>query len=97
MSSKAVFNMCVAASPSADAWWLVNPDAEPEPDALAHMLALITDDEADAAGGTLCLPDGQVQGHGGRFRPWLARAGSIGHGSPVAARPDPAAVERGMN
>jgi N-acetylglucosaminyl-diphospho-decaprenol L-rhamnosyltransferase len=91
------FNRCVAATPDADAWWLVNPDAEAEPEALGHMLKLLANGEADAVGGTLCLTGGRVQGHGGRFRPWLARAESIGHGSLVTDAVDRADVEREMN
>jgi N-acetylglucosaminyl-diphospho-decaprenol L-rhamnosyltransferase len=48
-------------------------------------------------GGTITLPDGRVQGHGGRFRPWLARAESIGHGERGDDPPDPARVEARMN
>lgn len=91
------FNVCVAATPDADAWWLVNPDAEPEPDALTRMVAVLAAGEADAVGGSICLSDGRVQGHGGRFRPWLARAESIGHGTPVDVRPDRATIEAAMN
>lgn len=91
------FNRCVEASPAADLWWLVNPDAEPEPDALAIMLERFARGDCDAVGATLCRPDGSVQGHGGRFRAFLARAESIGHGDPLSLSPDAAAVERDMN
>jgi N-acetylglucosaminyl-diphospho-decaprenol L-rhamnosyltransferase len=91
------FNLCVAAAPSADAWWLVNPDAEPEPEALHRMLTILNSGEADAVGGSLCLADGRVQGHGGHFRTWLARAESIGHGTSVESLPERAAVEAKMN
>lgn len=91
------FNRCVAASPDADLWWLINPDCEPEPEALAAMLARLGEGDCDAVGATLYHGDGKVQGHGGRFRPLLARAESIGHGDPVSCSPAPGTVEREMN
>lgn len=91
------FNRCVEASADAEAWWLVNPDCVPDPGALAAMLARLAIGDCDAVGGTILLPDGTVQGHGGHFRPLLARAESIGHGTSGASSPDPASVEDTMN
>jgi N-acetylglucosaminyl-diphospho-decaprenol L-rhamnosyltransferase len=91
------FNRCVRAAPDADAWWLVNPDAQPNPDALSVMLARLQMGDCGLVGGTLYLPDGRVQGHGGRFHGWLARSESIGHGSPAIDMPDDRAVETKMN
>lgn len=90
-------NRCLAARPDAGAWWVLNPDSAPEPDAMAHLQARIAAGSADAVGGTIYLPDGRVQGHGGRWRPWLARAESIGHGSPATLPVDAEAVEAQMN
>lgn len=91
------FNTCLAAATEADAWWLVNPDAEPEPDALPLMIERLARGDADAVGGTILLGDGRVQGYGGRFRPWLARAESIGHGEAYDPGIDARAVEARMN
>lgn len=90
-------NRCIEARPDADVWWVVNPDAEPSPDAMALLVARLLEGDADAVGCTLYWPDGRVQAHGGRWRPWLARAESIGHGSPIAVIPDASTVEREMS
>lgn len=91
------FNRCVEATDTADGWWLVNPDCEPEPSALAALIARLAVGDCDAVGGTILRPDGTVQGYGGRFRPMLARAESIGHGTPAADLPHQATVEGAMN
>ncbi len=91
------FNRCLDAAPDADAWWLVNPDAEPESDALALMLARLARGDCNAVGATLLLGDGRVQAFGGRFNSWMARAVSIGHGAPGSSVPDPAGIEGRMN
>ena len=61
------FNVCVRATLDADAWWLVNPDAEPEPEALERMVAVLAAGEADAVGGSLCLSAGGCRGMAGIF------------------------------
>ena len=32
-------NRCIAEAPDADAWWILNPDTEPHPDAMARYVA----------------------------------------------------------
>lgn len=88
------FNRCIAEAPAADAWWLLNPDTRPEPGALAAMLARLARGDCEATGGTLLLGNGRVQAYGGRFRSWLARAESIGHGSAYDPSVDAASIER---
>jgi N-acetylglucosaminyl-diphospho-decaprenol L-rhamnosyltransferase len=90
-------NVCLAATPEADAWWVLNPDTEPYPDAMARLVARLGAGDCQAVGSTLHLPSGKVQSHGGRWEPWLARAVSIGHGSELDGKPDPAAIERRQN
>jgi N-acetylglucosaminyl-diphospho-decaprenol L-rhamnosyltransferase len=86
-------NVGMRARPNADAWWVVNPDTEPDPDAMGALVARLRDGDVDGVGGTLYLGDGRVQGHGGHWRSWFARAESIGHGSPLAAVPEREHVE----
>ena len=74
-------NTCIGETPLADAWWVLNPDTEPHPDALTHLVARIQRGDCDAAGGTILFSDGTVESYGGRWHPWLARAESIGYGS----------------
>ncbi len=90
-------NICLAQVPDADAWWVLNPDTEPEAQALAAMVDRLDRGDCDAVGCLLYRPDGRVQSYGGRWRPWLARAESIGIGRPVSEPVDVAAVERSQN
>jgi GT2 family glycosyltransferase len=86
-------NACLAATPSADAWWVLNPDTAPEPGALAALVERLAVGDCQAVGGTLVRPDGLVQSYGGRWRGWLARAESIGRGATLDEWVDAAAVE----
>jgi GT2 family glycosyltransferase len=87
-------NQCIAASPTADAWWILNPDTEPAPDALAALVKRLEQGDVQAVGGTLYFPDGRVQSYGGIWRSWFARAVSIGLGSAPETLPDAARIER---
>lgn len=87
-------NLCLAASTHADAWWILNPDTRPQPQALAALLERVGQGDVCAAGGTLYWPDGRVQGHGGRWRSWMARAVSIGNGDALATSIDAEWVEQ---
>lgn len=73
-------NRCIQAAPAVDAWWVLNPDTRPAPGALAAMVARLAAGDCQAVGCTLRLTDGAVQSHGGLWRPWLARAVSLGMG-----------------
>lgn len=88
-------NRCIAARPDAGAWWIVNPDARPAPDAMALLLAALSDGRTDAVGGTLLRDDGRVQAYGGRWEGRIARAVSIGSGERFdpAAAPDAATLD----
>ena len=90
-------NVCLAAAPDADAWWVLNPDAAPQPGAMAALLARLARGDCDAAGCTVYLPGDIVQSHGGVWQTRIGRAVSIGNGSPLAERPQPAEVERRQN
>lgn len=90
-------NRCLEETPNADAWWVLNPDTEPYPDALALQVGRLAKGDCEAVGCTIHLPDGRVQSHGGRWSGWLARAVSMGHGTPLTPAPDPVVVERDQN
>ena len=89
-------NHGIAASQEADAWWVLNPDTEPEPQALSALVDRLARGDCEAVGCTVYLPDRTVQSHGGAWRGWMARAVSIGHGTPLDEAADPRAVERGQ-
>ncbi|WP_312162792.1 glycosyltransferase family 2 protein [Phenylobacterium sp.] len=87
-------NVGLRETPSADAWWVLNPDTLPGPESLARLAARLAEGDCEAVGNTVYLPGGRVQSHGGRWRPWLARAVSIGHGTAHGGAVDKAQVER---
>lgn len=73
-------NLGIAETPDADGWWVLNPDTEPAPGALSHLVERLEAGTCDAVGGVLRFPDGSVQSLGGHWRRWAARAVSIGYG-----------------
>ena len=86
-------NACIRAAANADAWWILNPDTKPHPQALARMVERLERGDCDAVGSVLHWSDGTVQSYGGRWRPWLARAVAIGMGQSLSDPVDQAAVE----
>jgi len=90
-------NVCLAQTPDADAWWILNPDTGPSPGAMAALIGRLAHGDCEAVGSTLHFPDGRVQSHGGLWRPWFARAVSIGFGEPLDRLPDPGAIEQRQN
>lgn len=90
-------NRCMQSRPNADAWWILNPDTCPAPDALRALAAKLEDGSCDAAGGVLRLPDGVNQAYGGYWSPLSGRAITIGRGTPWSDPIDSAWVERRQN
>lgn len=90
-------NICVEQTPGADAWWILNPDTEPGCETMARLAARLRVGDCDAVGSTIYLPDGRVQSHGGRWRGWLARAESMGHGSQLSDHPRTTDIEERQN
>jgi GT2 family glycosyltransferase len=90
-------NVCIENSRDADAWWILNPDTVPAPDALEQLVRKLGDGSCDAAAGVMFYPDGTIESYGGRWRPWMGRAESIGHGRPVSDPIDPDWVRRQLS
>jgi GT2 family glycosyltransferase len=86
-------NLGMAAAPDADAWWVLNPDTEAEPQALAQLVARLRRGDVEAVGGVVYLPADRVQNYGGRWRALIARPVALGHGRPVAEPVEAAPVE----
>ena len=97
MGFAAGVNRCIEESEDADAWWVLNPDTQPDSDALGAVVARLEAGDCDAVGCTLYFPDGRVQSHGGRWQSWLARSVSIGLGSSVKTAPNADAIEANQN
>lgn len=90
-------NLAMDNSAEAEAWWILNPDTKPDPRALAELVARLSLGDCDAVGGILHFADRRIQGLGGAWQHWLARAVSIGHGSSLDTPVEQAAVEQQMN
>ncbi len=86
-------NRAMAAAAEADGWWVLNPDTQPTPDALAALVERAAKGDVAVVGGTLVGGDGRVQTLGGRWRAKLARTESIGRGADPAASVDARAIE----
>lgn len=87
-------NLCLeAAGIGFSAAWILNPDTEPEPGALAAMLRRLERGDVDGVGSMVISTDGRVQSYGGRWRSWLAVGGSIGLRARADDPVDPAAIE----
>jgi N-acetylglucosaminyl-diphospho-decaprenol L-rhamnosyltransferase len=78
-------NLCIDHAPAAEAWWILNPDTLPDPQALGRMCARLAGDESEAVGCTVLDVSGHVSSRGGLWIRWLARAVSIDHGALAAA------------
>lgn len=90
-------NAGMRASSDADAWWILNPDTEPESAALASLLERLQAGDCDAVGGAIYLPDRRIQTCGGRWVPWLARPVSIGRGGDIDAAVNVEVVEHQLS
>ncbi|HVZ28243.1 MAG TPA: glycosyltransferase family 2 protein [Rhizomicrobium sp.] len=90
-------NICIKATPSADAWWVLNPDTEPMPASLERMVSRLGEGDVDAVGNTLLAENGSVQSHGGTWQRWLARAVSIGSGEGAGHGPSRRIIEKRQN
>ena len=89
-------NIAMTGAREADAWWVLNPDTEPSPGAMAAMVARGAQGY-DAVGGPIHFPSGEVQSFGGVWSSWRAKAISIGYGAPAETKPDIAVIERTQN
>lgn len=90
-------NLGIRHAGDADAYWLLNPDTEPSPGALAALVARLERGDCAAAGSELLQGDGRSAGYGGIWHAISGRAESFGHGAPGGAVVDADAIERRTN
>lgn len=86
-------NVRLREAADADAWWVLNPDTEPQPTAMARLVARLEVGDCEVVGRPSTLP---MVGCSLR-RTLDAVAGAFGvarHGSALATLPNPAAIER---
>ena len=93
-------NLCLRLLAPRDDWdavWVLNPDTEPAPEALAALIEYGARGAYGIVGSRLLLKEtGRVQLYGGRWRKWIARGYNIGRAAPADAVPDVEAIEREM-
>lgn len=90
-------NRCIAQRPDAEGWWILNPDTQPEPRALAALVRRLSRGDVQAVGGILVMADGRVQAYGGRWHGWTGRAESIGWGQSLDGAIDEQGIERSLS
>ena len=90
-------NLCMAAAPAADAWWVLNPDTVPDSAALAHLCARLEKGACAAVGSTIHDAGGRVESRGGRWNAWLARAVSVDNGLRLGDPPGAIASTEQLN
>ena len=90
-------NVCIQASRNSEAWWVLNPDTQPAPEALARMVERLARGDCAAVGCTVHFPDGRVESRGGRWRKALARAVSLDGGRHIDEPADVAGIERRLD
>lgn len=90
-------NLGIRTSPDAEAWWVLNPDTQPEPGALAALVARLEEGDCDAAGGPLLEGDGEIASCAGEWQTWCARAVSLGRGRHASSTPARSEIEPRMS
>jgi GT2 family glycosyltransferase len=90
-------NACLDVAGPADAYWILNPDTQPDPGALASMVARLQEGDCDMVGHDIVLPSGLLASRSGRWSKRTARAISIDHGRPRAPGLARGEVEAAMN
>jgi GT2 family glycosyltransferase len=89
-------NIAMSHSKDAEAWWILNPDTEPSPGAMAALVERMAQGY-DAVGGPLLFPSGEIQSFGGVWLAWRAKAVAIGHGGPAGTKPNSVSIEQTQN
>ncbi len=84
-----------------DGWkaaWILNPDTEPRPDALAKLSAASERRRKGMVGSLIVRPDAQevVAMRGLRWQKWMGRSTSVGRQEAASVEPDASAVETKM-
>ena len=93
-------NICIRQIDPAEPWsalWVLNPDTEPDPNALTALAARARECDYGMVASRIVVKSTQrVQTYGGRWRPLMARGFNIGWDAPRDAVPDVAEIEASM-
>ncbi|MES2256683.1 MAG: glycosyltransferase family 2 protein [Pseudomonadota bacterium] len=90
-------NFAIDRTAPVDAYWILNPDTQPDPDALNAMLSRLAQGGCSAIGHDLLNSDGQLGSRGGLWLKWSARAISLDKGKPWQPIDDIAGLEGRIN
>ena len=90
-------NRCLAETPAADAWWVLNPDTVAEPEAMAALVARMAGGAWAAVGALVYRRNGKVQSYGGHWSALTGRCISLGINKRLDEAVDRAAIEREQN
>jgi N-acetylglucosaminyl-diphospho-decaprenol L-rhamnosyltransferase len=90
-------NFAIDHTAPADAYWILNPDTQPEPAALEAMLARLDQGDCSAVGHDLVDSNGRLGSRGGRWLKWSARAISLDKGKRRQPIADLRALEARLN
>ena len=90
-------NLVLDSSPSADAYWILNPDAVPDKKALSLLLSRLAVGDCGAVSHDILWSSGELASRGGRWHPVTAQAVAIGMRSEVREDTPSQPVEAEMN
>ena len=90
-------NFCIQHSRNADAWWILNPDTEPHPEALSAKVRRLSAGDCEAVGCILHGPMGDIEACGGVWRSLIGRSVALGNGRSADEGVDQGAIERDQN
>ncbi len=90
-------NICMRETPSADAWWVLNPDTVVSPEALRHLVDRLALGDSELIACTVHYASGRVESRGGHWNAWLARAVSLDYGQDCASPARVSDLERRVN
>lgn len=90
-------NLAIEHTAPADAYWILNPDTQPDANALEALLARLNQGGCSAVGHDLLSGDGRLASRGGRWLKWSARAISLDKGKVWQPIPDVHALEHRIN
>ncbi|MEO8894549.1 MAG: glycosyltransferase, partial [Rhizomicrobium sp.] len=90
-------NFAIDRTAPADAYWILNPDTQPETQALEAMMARLGRGDCSAIGHDLVGTDGRLGSRGGKWLKWSARAISLDKGKLRRPIGDIAKLESRLN
>ncbi|HWE99897.1 MAG TPA: glycosyltransferase family 2 protein [Caulobacteraceae bacterium] len=89
-------NLGLSATPDADAWWILNPDTQPDPSALELMLQRLHEVDCEAVGSLMVDSRQRVLGSGYTYNFWTGYSQALHRGRSAHKPIEQAEVEARM-